>query len=238
MKTWTTPEGTYNKLFDDMIQENHLLIAGATGSGKSVVLNGIIARLLFNAPPENKLILIDPKRVELSIYKDLPHCIGYASEPEAISILLGHCIDEMEKRYKEMESQRLRKYEKGHIYIIIDEYADLVLTSKKETENKIQRIAQLGRAANIHIILATQCVLAEVINTKIKCNFPARIALKTSNAQDSRNIIDRSGAELLPRYGQCIYHNPIDGDLIYNVPMVPDEEINKLIDFWMKQKET
>lgn len=236
MKTWTTPEGSYSELYKMMTEETHLLIAGASGSGKSVILNGIITRLLYTAPCENKLILIDPKRVELSIYKNIPHVITYASEAEQIKNALNYAIDIMEARYKEMEAQQLRKFAGNHIYIIIDEYADLIVTNKKEVEPLIQRLAQLGRAANIHMILATQCILAEVINTKIKCNFPARIALKTSNAQDSRNIIERAGAEMLPRYGQCIYHSPIDGDVIYNAPMVEDSEISRLINWWIDQK--
>ncbi len=235
MKTWTTPSGEYNRLFDIMTKENHLLIAGASGSGKSVVLNGIITRLLYSAPCENKLILIDPKRVELSIYKNLPHVIAYASEIRDTISALNTAINIMENRYKEMEVQGIRKYTGAHIYIIVDEYADLVLTDKKAVDPLIQRLAQLGRAANIHVILATQCVLAEIISTKIKCNFPSRVALKTSNAQDSRNILDRSGAEMLPKYGQCILQLPTEGCAIYEVPMIEDAEIARLIRHWIEQ---
>ena len=236
MKTWTTPEGSYSELYKMMLNENHLLIAGASGSGKSVVLNGIITSALYNAPCENQMILIDPKRVELSIYKRLPHVMTYATEIEDILSALNKAVDIMESRYVEMEEEGIRKYKGSHIYIIIDEFADLILTDKKNVDPLIQRLAQLGRAANIHVILATQCVLAEIISTKIKCNFPSRVALKTSNAQDSRNILDRSGAEMLPRYGQCIFQISGDEPCIYNVPMGEEEEIDRLITWWIEQK--
>lgn len=232
MPTYRTPAGQYSPLYYNMAQQPHLLIAGATGSGKSVVINGILHALLMNHSPATcRLILIDPKRVELVQYKALPHVLTYASEPGEPARALRYAVQIMEDRFSEMQRTGARSYSGSHVYILIDELADLMLTDKKTVQPLIQRICQLGRAARVHLIAATQCPLAKVIPTEIKCNMDARVGLRTRSAQDSRNILGVSGCENLPRYGQGYYMTP-EGMDRYQLPMIPENMINALIDYW------
>ena len=230
-KYYKTPAGQVYTLFNDMAEQPHLLVAGATGSGKSVVVNGIVYNLLHKGPASAGLILIDPKRVELVQYKDTPHCIMYASEPDTMVQALRKAIQITEARYTEMQRNRERKYSGGDIYVIIDELADLMTTQRKTVQPIIQRLAQIGRAAKIHIIACTQCPLAKVIPTEIKVNFDARVGLRTRCAQDSRNILGVTGCEMLPRYGQGYYMTP-EATRLYNIPMYSDEQIDRVIHWW------
>ena len=230
-KYYKTPAGQVYTLFNDMAEQPHLLVAGATGSGKSVVVNGIVYNLLHKGPASAGLILIDPKRVELVQYKDTPHCIMYASEPDTMVQALRKAIQITEARYTEMQRNRERKYSGGDIYVIIDELADLMTTQRKTVQPIIQRLAQIGRAAKIHIIACTQCSLAKVIPTEIKVNFDARVGLRTRCAQDSRNILGVTGCEMLPRYGQGYYMTP-EATRLYNIPMYSDEQIDRVIHWW------
>jgi len=238
-KTWTTPCGEIYTMYRDMLFQPHLMVAGATGSGKSVVINALIHTLLFRLPFDDpqgaQFILLDPKRVELSQYRYLPHTICYASEPAIMVQALRYALATTESRYKAMQQKGIRKYSGGNIYIIIDEFADLMTTNRKQVQPLIQRLAQIGRAANIHIILATQCPLATVIPTEIKVNFDARVALRTRSAQDSRNIIGSNGCELLPRYGKGYYMTP-EGTDLWNIPMIPKEELASHVKWWMDQQ--
>ena len=134
MTTWTTPAGTTYSLYEDMLKQPHLLIAGATGSGKSVVINGIISTALYDAPSDVGFILVDPKRVELVQYKRLPHVIRYASEPADMIAALDAAIAITEQRYKTMQRQGLRKSTEADVYVIIDELADLMTTNKKNVQ--------------------------------------------------------------------------------------------------------
>lgn len=230
--TITTPSGTYPQLYKDMLDQPHLLIAGATGSGKSVVINGIIYTALFNSPVANQFILIDPKRVELIQYKNLPHTLYYSSEPDTMVYALEYAMRLTENRYKSMQALNIRKYQGSNIYVVIDELADLMTTCRRDVQPLIQRLAQIGRAANIHIIAATQCPLAAVIPTPIKVNFDSRVGLRTRSKQDSRNVLGVPGCEMLPRYGQGYYMTP-EGLTLYNIPMIDDIEINRLVNHWM-----
>lgn len=227
---------TYN-LYNDMLSQPHLLIAGATGSGKSVIINGLIYTLLTRdsgcGEGGAEFILIDPKRVELSAYKDMPHTLLYASEPEDMRSALAYAMRLIDSRYKTMQSQHVRKWQGGDIYIIIDEFADLMTTDKKHVMPLIQRIAQVGRAASVHLIIATQTPIAKVLPTEIKCNFDARVALRTRSAQDSRNILGEKGAENLPRYGECYYMKP-EGTEHYKVPYYTDTDITAVLDYWYR----
>lgn len=232
---YTTPAGPYADLYKHMLQQPHLLIAGATGSGKSVVINGIMHAAMYSSPATVEFILIDPKRVELSTYRHLPHTLTYASEPEDMIKALRQAMTITEERYKRMQRKGLRKYSDGHVYVIIDELADLMTTNKKDVQPLIQRLCQIGRAANVHVIAATQCPLASVIPTPIKVNFDSRVALRTRSAQDSRNILGEKGCECLPRYGQGYYMTP-EGLTLYNIPMTPEEEIQALIRYWKTHK--
>lgn len=234
-KTWETPQGAYYNLFADMLQQPHLLVAGATGSGKSVVINGIIATALKDSPAAVQFIFIDPKRVELVDYKRLPHTLQYASEPGDMVQALQLAIDTTESRYKAMQRQHVKQYPGGAVYVVIDELADLMTTNRKAVQPIIQRLAQIGRAANVHIIAATQCPLSAVIPTPIKVNFDSRVGLRTRSKQDSRNILGVGGCECLPRYGQGYYMTPA-GLQLYNIPMYSPAEVAALVDYWTHTK--
>ena len=207
-REWTTPQGQYYSLYADMLKQPHLLIAGATGSGKSVVINGILYTALYNSPAAVELILIDPKRVELIDYAQLPHTLKYASDPGDMVQALELAMTITERRYKAMQARHMKKYDGGAVYVIIDELADLMTTNRRQVQPLLQRLAQIGRAANVHIIAATQCPLSAVIPTPIKVNFDSRVGLRTRSKQDSRNILGVGGCELLPRYGQGYYMTP------------------------------
>lgn len=234
-REWKTPAGEVYSLYRDMLKQPHLLIAGATGSGKSVVINGLVYTAMYDSPAAVQFILIDPKRVELVDYKPLPHTVQYASEPGEMVQALEKAMEITESRYKAMQRQRVKKYTGGAVYVIIDELADLMTTARRQVQPLIQRLAQVGRAANVHIIAATQCPLATVIPTPIKVNFDSRVALRTRSAQDSRNILGLTGCELLPRYGQGYYMTP-DGLKLYNIPMQPQEDINALVKYWQRSR--
>ena len=230
-RAWITPAGKLYPLYQDMAKQPHLLIAGATGSGKSVVLNGIITTLLYKAPPLASMILLDLKRVELAQYRNLPHVLQYASEPWQMAQALQYAINITEARYKYMAEQGERMYTGGDVYVMIDELADLMTTQAKTIRPLLQRICQIGRAARVHVIACTQCPLAVVIPTPIKVNFDARLGLRTRNAQDSRNILGMNGCEALPRYGRGYYMKP-EGVELYSLPMIQDSEIERLCKWW------
>ena len=235
--TYHTPSGKSSALFEDALQQPHLLIAGATGSGKSVIINGLIHTLLFRfhfGEGGAQMILIDPKRVELSMWRNVPHCIRYASEPDTMIQALFSAMDICEGRYREMQSMGVRKFQGPDLYVIVDEFADLMTTQGRTVKPLVQRLAQIGRAARVHLIIATQTPIAKVIPTEIKCNFDSRFGLRARSAQDSRNIIGKTGLELLPRYGQAYYMTPAE-ETLYNIHMVPEEELERMRVWWEQQ---
>lgn len=234
MTTYTTQGGEISALFLDMLSQPHLLIAGASGSGKSTLLNGIICAALHELPKNAQLILIDPKRTELNEYAHTPHALLHATEPDEIPIALEFALQLIETRYKAMQAAAERTYHGGHVYIIIDELADLMTTQKKRVTPLLQRIAQIGRAARVHLIAATQCPLAKIIPTEIKVNFTAVAGLHTLTRQHSRNILDRPGCELLPLYGQCLYSTP-QGLTRHTIPCTTPEEIAATVAHWTAQ---
>jgi S-DNA-T family DNA segregation ATPase FtsK/SpoIIIE len=225
------------KFYENLLGQTHLLIAGATGSGKSVVINGMIATALNGSPADVQFVLIDPKRVELVDYRDLPHTIAYATDAFETLTALRMTVRIIEARFTEMQKRRIKKYDGSDIYVVIDELADLMTTMKKQASPLLQRIAQIGRAAKVHLVAATQCPLASVIDTSIKCNIDARVALRTRSAQDSRNIIGQAGCEKLPRYGKAIYMNPDDPELdVVDVPMFDEAARIARVKFWEANK--
>lgn len=234
MTTWITPAGRAYDLYLDALKQPHLLIAGATGSGKSVLVNGIIYTALFRSPASVQFILIDPKRVELVQYRPCPHVLQYASEPDTMPAALRDALALTETRFQAMQSRGLRKFEGPDVYVIIDELADLMTTARKQVEPVIQRLCQLGRAARVHVIACTQCPISAVIPTPIKVNFDSRFGLRTRSAQDSRNILGCTGCELLPRYGQAYYLTP-EGLTLYTVPMIYDSQIIARVSHWTRQ---
>lgn len=232
---YITPGGQVYNLYNDMARQPHLLIAGATGSGKSVVENGIIYNLLHLGPSKAQLILIDPKKVELSQYKRVPHCAAYAAETSDIIRVLTAAVNHMEQRFRDMARCGLKMFDGPDLYVIIDELADLILTSKKQVLPLLQRIGQLGRAARVHIIACTQCPIIQVVPTVLKCNLDSRVALRTRSAQDSRNILGFSGCEKLPQYGQGYYMTPA-GCTLYNIPMYTEDQQREIISYWTTKK--
>ncbi len=233
----------------DLAVMPHLLIAGTTGAGKTVCVNGIIMSMLLNASPEHvKFVMVDPKMVELAQYNDIPHllCPTVTDSKKAAGVL-NWVVGEMESRYKKLAKEKVRNI-KGfnaiegnsmpYIVVIIDELADLMQVSAKTVESSITRIAQLSRAVGIHLILATQRPSVDVITGVIKANFPARISFKVASKVDSRTVLDFNGAETLLGRGDMLFIKPGDakptrGQCSY----VEDDEINRVIQFIKDQQE-
>lgn len=239
-----------NIITADISKMPHGLIAGATGSGKSVCTNSIIISLLYkNTPEELKLLLIDPKTVEFEPYNGIPHLlVPVVTDPRKAAGALGWAVTEMEKRYKMLSDRKVRNIEEynefvenlgdpeiekmPYIVIMIDEFADLMQTASKEVEDHIARIAAKARAAGIHLLLATQRPSVDVITGVIKANIPTRIALTTSSQIDSRTIIDAAGAEKLLGRGDMLF-SPVGTNKPKRVQgcFVSNEEIKEVVDF-------
>lgn len=235
MKYYRTPPGTSYPLYRSLLNQSHVLIAGTTGSGKSVVVRGLIQELSLSGPAEKGLILIDPKRVELSPFRKLPHVIAYGSEPEDMVNCLQRAMTLTESRYRTMQKNGLYSWTGGSVYVVIDELADLMTTQKKVVQPLIQRLCQIARAASVHVIACTQCPISVVIPTPIKVNFDARLALRTRCRQDSRNILDAGGAELLPRYGEGLYLIP-EGMQHVQIPFTSPEDVAERVKYWTRQR--
>jgi S-DNA-T family DNA segregation ATPase FtsK/SpoIIIE len=235
----------------DLCRMPHLLVAGATGSGKSVCINSILGGFLLQATPAQlKLILIDPKRVELSTFADVPHLlVPVVVEPEAAVASLRWACKEMEERYKLFASHGARNIaafnERApglglsplpYVVIVIDELADLMMVAAGEIEDLVCRVAQLARAVGIHLIVATQRPSADIITGLIKANIPSRAAFAVSSGVDSRVIIDEMGAEKLLGRGDMLYL-PIDEGKPRRLQgaFCSDRELEALIDFWKQQ---
>lgn len=217
-------------IYETLKNQTHLLVAGATGSGKSVVANGIIHQILQD-PELPYMLLIDPKRVELSAYKDLPQVLGRATEPSEILQLLEYAVEVMEDRFEEMEREQIKKSKREHMFVILDELADIMTQIKKEATPLLARLAQLGRAANIHLLLCTQRPTQDIIDGRIMCNIDSRLALHTRNAQDSRNILGVAGAEKLPKYGKGILiSSETDGKMV-DLPKVDESQTMALVQY-------
>ena len=221
----------YWTLCDELLDKPHLLISGATGSGKSVMVNSMLYTLLTYQPTEKQVILIDPKRVELSAYKGLPHVKGYAFENADILALLNRAVGIMENRYEVMEKKGLKKWDGYDLYIVIDEFADLMVTMPNEVTPPIQRLAQLGRAAKVHLWICTQAPNRQVLKANVVLNLTDRIALHCNDKMESRQIIGEKGAETLPRYGKGIYKSA-EGIRLIDIPFTPDDDINARIQAW------
>jgi S-DNA-T family DNA segregation ATPase FtsK/SpoIIIE len=215
----------------------HLLIAGATGSGKSVALNGIIHSILMTCSPfKAQFVLVDPKKVELMQYERLPHTVRYASDHPDIVRALQWAVEETDRRFSAMQAVGIKEYDGPDLYVVVDELADLMVSIKKETLPLLQRLAQVGRAARVHVIACTQNVLAVTIPTVLKCNFSTILGLRTCNAQQSRFLISAGGCEMLPDpkregkgYGYLRDGADLEKLLIYKYP---DADVKHAIDWW------
>ncbi len=240
-----------NSVVGDLTRMPHMLIAGATGSGKSVCINALLSGLMFQASPDElKLILIDPKRVEFTMFQDLPHLlVPVVTESEQATSALRWSVAEMENRYKLFASHTVRNIgdfngrasEMGlnplpYIVLVIDELADLMMVAAGEIEELICRIAQLARAVGIHLIVATQRPSADIITGLIKANIPSRIAFAVSSSIDSRVILDETGAEKLLGRGDMLYL-PVEAGKATRLQgvFVADRETKAIIDFWKAQ---
>ena len=162
-RAWKTPPLDYYNIYADMLSQPHLLIAGATGSGKSVVINGIITTALKDSPSRVQFVLIDPKRVELIDYAPLPHTIRYSTEPSDMIQALHDALNITDQRYKDMARRHIKQYTGSAVYVVIDELADLMTTNRKHIQAPLQRLCQIGRAANVHVIAAPQCPLKLIL---------------------------------------------------------------------------
>ena len=241
----------------DLAKMPHLLIAGATGAGKSVGVNSLVVSILYKAKPDEvKFIMVDPKRLELGVYEDIPHlATPIIKDPKRAAIALKWAVSEMEKRYKDLAGWGVRNIdgfnsevkkrnanehfdENGepfrtlpYIVIIIDELADLMMVSGKEVEESITRLAQMARAVGIHLVLATQRPSVDVITGLIKANFPSRISFRVSSKVDSRTIIDSNGAESLLGRGDMLFLPPATSQLIrVHGAFVDEKEIHKIVE--------
>ena len=237
-----------NPIISDLSSMPHLLIAGTTGSGKSVCINTIILSLLFKHTPEKcKFILIDPKMLELSTYEGVPHLLcPVITEAKKAASVLGWVVKEMESRYRLMTKEGVRNidgYNSKHklpmpyIVVVVDEMSDLMLVAGKEIENYIQKLSQMARAAGIHIIMATQRPSVDVITGTIKANFPTRISFQVTSKIDSRTILGEQGAEQLLGKGDMLYMSSANRIVRIHAPFVSDNEIEQINNFLRSQAE-
>ena len=224
----------------DLSKTPHLLVAGTTGSGKSVFINTLLASILYKfSPEEMRLILIDPKMLELSVYNDIAHLLTpVVTEPKKAIIALKWVCKEMERRYSLMNEENTRSLEGynqksierlPYIVVFIDEMADLMMTAGKEVEHHVQRLAQMARACGIHLVMATQRPSVDIITGSIKANFPSRISFQVASKYDSRTVLGETGAEQLLGNGDMLMSKNGGNIIRYQSAFISDNEVNKLI---------
>ena len=230
----------------DLSSLPHLLVAGTTGSGKSISINGMIMSLLFKTSPDDlRMILIDPKRVEFALYAKMPHLLTpIVTEHEQAGVVLRNLIKEMERRLEVLSKRKVRdiggynlksKNRMPHIVVFIDEFADLIMGDVKDIEQSVVRLAQMARATGIHIVLATQRPSVDVITGLIKGNFPSRLSLRVATRTDSKVILDCGGAEALLGKGDMLF-NPVGAPAPVRVhgQYVSDVEVKRVVGFWKR----
>jgi S-DNA-T family DNA segregation ATPase FtsK/SpoIIIE len=243
----------------DLARMPHMLVAGATGTGKSVFLNSVLLSFLYRArPDELKLLIVDPKRIEMAVYADLPHLVHpIVVETSLAKSALDWAVAEMERRYGDIArlsvrnmaayNRKLGDYGANrppefadlapmpYLVVVIDELADLMLTAGKDVETSIVRLAQLARAAGIHLIIATQRPSVDVVTGLIKANFPCRVSFQVTSKVDSRTILDGMGAEQLLGKGDMLF-KPAGGQIRrLHGAFVPDEDVGAVADYWRAQ---
>jgi DNA segregation ATPase FtsK/SpoIIIE, S-DNA-T family len=236
-----------NPVIADLAKMPHLLIAGATGSGKSVAINAIICSILLKATPEEvRLLMVDPKRIELSGYEDIPHLLHpVVVDPALAARALHWAVREMERRYQLMEERRVKSFASYNevaenklplVVIIIDELADLMMVCSRDVEDAVARLAQMARAAGMHLILATQRPSVDVLTGLIKANFPTRISFKVASKIDSRTILDTSGAEHLLGAGDMLY-SPTGSAKLQRIhgAYISEKETERIVNFLKEQ---
>jgi len=242
-----------NPFVTDLKKLPHLLIAGTTGSGKSVGINAMLVSLLYrNSPDDLKFLMIDPKMLEFSIYNDIPHLLTpVITQAKQAIMALANMVVEMERRYKLMAKTKTKNIENynekakkegyepfPYIVVIIDELADLMMTSGKDVEFYIARLAQMARASGIHLIVATQRPSVDVVTGLIKANLPSRMSFKVGQKIDSKVILDSTGADSLLGRGDMLFTPPGTSSLVrLHAPFVTEEEIERIVDFLKAQRE-
>lgn len=232
---WNRPDGLeYWHLTDDLIDNGgHLLIGGITGSGKSVVINDYLYSLTARRTPASaRFVLIDPKHVELKKWAVTPFCWMYANEPQPIIAALDAVIDEMMNRYRQMENASQEMYTGSEIWVVVDELGDMMTTCKRDFLPRLQRIAQLGRAARVNLICGTQSPSRQTIPAALTLNFTHKLALRCCSAIESRQIVGLPGAEKLPQYGVGMMFTPGKGVHMYRIPMTEKADIAQRIAVW------
>jgi S-DNA-T family DNA segregation ATPase FtsK/SpoIIIE len=227
----------------------HLLIAGATGSGKSVGINSIICSILFKSTPDEvRFLMIDPKRIELSGYEDIPHLLHpVVVDPKMANRALQWAVREMERRYMLLDEKRVKSFASYNqeaeddeklplIVIVVDELADLMMIASREVEDSIARLAQMARAAGMHLILATQRPSVDVLTGLIKANFPTRISFKVFSKIDSRTILDTSGADNLLGDGDSLFLPPGKARMVrIHGTYISEKETERIVEFLKEQ---
>ena len=215
-------------LFLDVLRQAHTLVAGQTGSGKSVFLNGLITTAMKQGG--NSYVFVDPKQMELWKYHSLPNCLAYAETPTQTVTALDRVIGIMEKRNAECKAQGVKMYDGQPIYVFIDELADLLISAEGKTIKKqLQRLTALARASQIHIIACTQQPSRKMLPAELTLNFTGRVALRCQTAIESRQVINVGGAEELPMYGECLYLRPSHTVERWLVPMTDEAETDQVI---------
>lgn len=242
---WYTPDGTKYALFSDALEQAHVLIAGETGSGKSVLINGLISNILLRPPVDRAggafMILVDPKRVELADYANVPHTLCHASgfDPDAWKSALNRAVTIMDLRYQVMQQNRQKMYTGGDLYVIIDEWANVYKNGGADCYRAVMRLTSEGRAARVHVLLATQVPKVSVLPSEVRDNMSARFCLRTASAVQSRVIMEQTGCELLPDpkvAGEAHgWYKKGFNRTLYRIPYVPQSELDRLVSHWEAQ---
>lgn len=217
----------------ELTESGRILIGGCSGSGKSVALKDIIYTLMACSPNTHQFVFVDLKRVELKVFKSAPHTVAYVTEPEDVMKALNVVLQIIDDRYKRMERNDELKSSEPYLWVVIDEFADLSCIGNKSINTAIQRISQIGRAARVNLICATQRPTSSdgILKGAIACNLDSRLALRTVNKQDSRNIIGCTGAEELPDYGYAIMQVKGRNKKI-QIPFLEMDELKARVNAW------
>ena len=241
VRTWECPSGYTWNLCDDILKQTHVMIGGTTGSGKSTLLHSIIFSALINSPAENQFILIDLKGVELRRYRNLPHTLAYADDPQGAVKAIEIAEQIMQRRMNELKRTNDVLYNGNEIYLIIDEMAVLMQTAKAKVLAPLSNIMRLGRATRIHVITATQNpsrTRGGGAPAEIAQNVTASVCLRCRSSIESRAIISVKGGEDLPIYGEGLYWNPRGIDHV-DIPQTSEADLKERINYWTsRQKPT
>lgn len=226
------PFADEHSIYSEIAKEAHIMIGGATGSGKSVVEKGIIYNLVNNyTPDEVQLYFIDPKKVVLHRLALLPHVSGYADTDESAMDILNYLRITMDQRNRWCQENDCENYPGSAIYCFIDETADVIVRRGKEALRNFQLLLQMARSANIHMVFCSQCVNRKLIPAEVQCNITCVVGLKCRKSIESRQLVDSDACMKLPRYGKCVMITP-DGEEVRDVPMYEDIRFELMKDFW------